>query len=43
MEQLPEIMKTTPAKRTKVLDAIKTKSSVPNGRLNEDTVILIAK
>lgn len=43
LEQLPEIMKTTPAKRTKLLDDIKTKSSVPNGRLNDDTAILIAK
>jgi hypothetical protein len=43
MEQLPELMKTTPAKRIKLLDAIKTKPSVPNGRLNDDTVILIAK
>lgn len=43
LEQLPEIMKTTPAKRIKVLDAITTKPSVPNGRLNEDTIILIAK
>ena len=43
MEQLSEIMKTTPAKRTKLLDTIKTKPSVPNGRLNDDTIILIAK
>lgn len=43
MEQLPEIMKTTPAKRSKILDAIKTKPSVPNGRLNDDSIILIAK
>lgn len=40
MDILPKATTCTPRQLTKLLDEIKTKPSVPNGRLNEDTVLL---
>lgn len=40
LDILPTVAKCTPRQLTKLLDDIKTKSSVPNGRLNEDTILL---
>ncbi len=42
MEILPKVAKCTPRQLTKLLDEIKTKPAVPNGRLNQDTVLLRA-
>lgn len=39
-EVLTEFSKITKAKAKKTFTALKTKSSVPNGRVNEDTIIL---
>jgi len=43
MEILPEVAKCTPRQFTKLLDGLKTKPAVPNGRINEDTVLLRAE
>jgi len=40
LDILPTVAKCTPRQLTKLLDDIKTKSSVPNGRINEDTILL---
>jgi len=37
---LPDIVKKTPKQLDKVLEAITTKPSKPNGRINEDTILL---
>ena len=43
LDILPTVGKCTPRQLTKLLDEIKTKPAVPNGRLNEDTVLLRAE
>lgn len=43
MDILPMVSTKTPKQFTKILDGIKTKPSVPNGRINEDTVLLRAE
>jgi len=40
LDILPEVSKCTQRQLTKLLDDIKTKPAVPNGRINEDTVLL---
>ena len=40
LDILPTVAKCTPRQLTKLLDDIKTKPAVPNGRINEDTVLL---
>ena len=40
MDILPDIIKRTPKQLEKVLGAITTKPSKPNGRINEDTILL---
>ena len=40
LDILPTVGKCTPRQLSKLLDDIKTKPAVPNGRLNEDTVLL---
>jgi len=43
MEILPQVAKCTPRQFSKLLDGLKTKPAVPNGRINEDTVLLRAE
>lgn len=40
LDILPTVAKCTPRQLIKLLDEIKTKASVPNGRINEDTILL---
>jgi len=43
MEILPKVAQCTPRQFSKLLDGLKTKPAVPNGRINEDTVLLRAE
>ena len=40
LDILPEVVRCTPRQLTKLLDGIKTKPATPNGRINEDTILL---
>jgi hypothetical protein len=40
LDILPEVARCTPRQLTKLLDGIKTKPATPNGRINEDTILL---
>ena len=42
VEQLAELMKSNKVARRKFMGGIKSKASVPNGRLNKDTILLMA-
>lgn len=42
-QTLAEVLTSTQTKAAKVFDALSTKPSTPNGRMNEDTIILKAK